>query len=574
MKESDNNGFMQWNYNDKTEPCFVSGEIHDQIGFFVFKQLRDNSLVAGCHSAKCTDENGKKIIIHIGDVPETELDPNDIEKISLNERNFVIPFHILDQAVLEDNVGICTLFREMYCLPQRIKGVQGDATYLWNGEYWEQDECNTMFLLISKTIPNVLTAFLNRLRQKDDHESVITLQSDNNELKIAKTMYLIDKLQKLSDNSKILKSIRNFIYDKRFLNEIDQLKNHLSLKNGILNLKTGIIRPALPKDLITKRLQIEYNPEADSSEFDVFIKDILSDKNGHRQELYEYFRWLVGYMIQGDPKHKLFIILYGPHGNNGKSIFCDILNVILEFYATPMDYSIIFQTPLKTAGSASPEVMQMKYAHIGITTDTPKLAILNDVQVKQFTGGDRITGRELYKNQCSFTPHFVPIVASNHRFRINPEPALKRRTIVIPFELSFVQTPQKDYEKQGDENMKEKLLENKSGILQWFVECSVEYYHNKITPIKPACVEKEIENYFVEMDDVQKFINENIVKQDDSTKQVSLEMLFSKYSQFFSDSGIGNTVKQKAKDEFKKEFSSHFNYIKKTQKFSGLIIKE
>jgi P4 family phage/plasmid primase-like protien len=572
--EADNGGFMQWNYTDRNEPCFISGEIHDQIGFFVFQQLRDNALIAGCHSAKCTDENGKKILLHIGDVSEKNLDPNDIKKISLNERDFTIPFHVLDQAIMEDNVGICTLFRQMYCLPQRIKGVQGDMTFLWNGEYWEQDECNTIFLLISKTIPNVLTTFLNRLNHKDDRDSIVTLHSDKNDMKIKKTTQLVTKLQSMSSNSIILKSIGSYIFDKRFLSIMDTMKHQLSLKNGILNLKTGVIRPALPNDLITRRLQIKYDPDADSSVFDKFIREILSDKNGHRQELYDYFRWLVGYIIQGDPKHKIFIILYGPHGNNGKSIFCDILSAILEFYASPMDYSVIFQTPLKTAGAASPELMQMRFAHVGIITDTPKDAIVNDQQMKQITGGDKIVGRELYKSSISFTPRFVPIVASNHRFKINPEPAMKRRTVVIPFELSFVQTPVEDYERQGDENIKEKLLENKSGILKWFVDSSINYYHGKIIPIKPECIQKEIEKYFIEMDDIKKFIHEH-VNEHLNAEPITLDKMYTIYTQFYEESGLVTQLKgskMKAKDQFRKAFQVYFPYNKKTQSFENALL--
>lgn len=573
-KEADNGGFMQWNYADRTEPCFISGEIHDQIGFFVFQQLRDNALVAGCHSAKCTDENGKKILLHIGDVSEKNLDPNDIKKISLNERDFTIPFHILDQSIMEDNVGMCTLFRQMYCLPQRIKGVQGDITYLWNGEYWEQDECNTIFLLISKTIPNVLTTFLNRLNHKDDRDSIITLHSDKNDMKIKKTTQLVNKLQGMSSNSIILKSIGTYIFDKRFLSVMDTMKHQLSLKNGILNLKNGDLRPALPSDLITRRLQIKYDSQEDSSMFDKFIREILSDKNGHRQDLYDYFRWLVGYIIQGDPKHKIFIILYGPHGNNGKSIFCDILSAILEFYASPMDYSVIFQTPLKTAGAASPELMQMRFAHVGIITDTPKDAIVNDQQIKQITGGDKIVGRELYKSSISFTPRFVPIVASNHRFKINPEPAMKRRTVVIPFELSFVQTPIEDYEKLGDENIKEKLLENKSGILKWFVDCSIHYYHGKMIPVKPNCIQREIEKYFIEMDDIKKFIHEHVCKKENA-EPITLDKMYGVYTQFYEESGLVTQLKgsrMKAKDQFKKAFQVHFPYNKKTQSFGNVLL--
>jgi len=46
--------YIQFNYSDRTEPCFVhenNNIFHDQIGFFVY--IYNNDIYAGCHSGKC-----------------------------------------------------------------------------------------------------------------------------------------------------------------------------------------------------------------------------------------------------------------------------------------------------------------------------------------------------------------------------------------------------------------------------------------------------------------------------------------------------------------------------------------
>ena len=74
------------------------------------------------------------------------------------------------------------------------------------------------------------------------------------------------------------------------------------------------------------------------------------------------------------------------------------------------------------------------------------------------------------------------------------------------------------------------------------------------------------------MDDVQKFIKENIISDDDKTQEIPLDLLFQNYNRFFQDSGMGdNNLKQKSLNQFRDEFKHYFEY--KKQKFLGIKLK-
>lgn len=559
VNERDAHNFMQWNYTDKTEPCFVTGLTHDQIGFFVFQKNKD--IYAGCHSARCNHENGKKIIQLIGSLNFQTI-ADQVEPVTLEQTHFKIPYHIIERAVCEENVGICNLFYEMFGRVRRIKSTPGkmSQTYLWNGELWEEDESNVMYLLLSTTVPRVLEDFKRKLTTEDT-ASQVTLQNDHSEAVVKQVDELVSRLRKMKDNEKLLKAVKAYTNDPKFTICKDVNPGTLSVKNGILDLKTGNVRPACPEDMITKRLEVEYDASADDSLMDQFIWDITSDTNGRRPDLYNYFRWAVGYIIQGQPVHKKFFVLYGPYGNNGKSLFCELLINVLEHYVVPMDQSVVFEAPQKSQGAASPEILHLRHAHVGYIADTSKNNVINDMRMKMFTGGgDKISIRGLYSSPITMELHFVPVIATNHRFKVNAnDPAMKNRMVVIPFELSFVNKPTKSFERQGDQNLKEKLLADKQGILKWFIECSVKWYHAGPVPALPNCVVREIDEYYIAMDALKHFESKIVMYSPGS--ETTLEHLFDLYKRFHESNSKQDRVK--GRNIIRDYFKETYKYVDK-----------
>ena len=575
VKDSDANGFMHWNYTDRKERCFASNLEHDQIGFFIYREAHSDMILAGCFSANCTNEHGKKLIIKLGAIEQPIDTTRPIRQVDLNEVYDEAPFHVVDRCIQKSAVGICDIFQFMYCNPPRIvfipsKDNPKGKMYLWNGMYWEEDDSDFVNFLISKTIPHVLEQYLQRLSQQEDSGSVITYQNESVDLKIKKVVKLIDQLYQLTINERIVKGIKNCTKDRYFESKLDRLTNQLSLKNGILDLKTGELRHPKPQDYITKYLNIEYDPNADSSEFDTFVKSILSDENGERPDLYHYFRCLVGYVLQGNPIHKMLIVFYGPHGYNGKSVFCDILNTLFGHYTAPLDPSVVFVTPKKSAGSATPELVNLDGPHVAIITDTAEGQVLHAGQVKQLTSaGDIVPVRGLFKNQKPVKFRLVPIIASNYTFQVNPKDnAIRQRLHIVPFKLSFIPNPTKPHERLGDPNIKEKLMENKSGIFKWFIECSMHFYFpTGGMPVKPQCVLDEIDDYYIKMDDVLHFLKERTERSTTSTTTIAL---YNEYLRFHDNYKQGEPIK---KGIFIRDVKLLRGYTPDTKSIPGIEIK-
>jgi len=185
----------------------------------------------------------------------------------------------------------------------------------------------------------------------------------------------------------------------------------------------------------------------------------------------------------------MFIVLFGPHGFNGKSLLMNTISDILEYYAASMDKSVVLESPKKTAGSHSTEICQLENCRLGILSDTNEDASIDDGQMKQLTGiTDKLSVREIFGKQKEFVPVFVPFISTNHPIKINlTDKAMYERLVLIPFVLSFVDCPTKDYERKNDSTLADKFKRNKEGILKWLIEASIYYNDNQNKPI-PKCV--------------------------------------------------------------------------------------
>jgi putative DNA primase/helicase len=94
-----------------------------------------------------------------------------------------------------------------------------------------------------------------------------------------------------------------------------------------------------------------------------------------------------------------------------------------------------------------------------------------------------IVGRFLYREAFEFPPTFKPYLITNHQPLIKgDEPAIWRRIRLVPFEVTIP-------EKQRDPKLKDKLLAELSGILNWALEGCLAWQKSKGLNPPPRVVE-------------------------------------------------------------------------------------
>lgn len=556
----DDRGFLQFNYTDRSERCFIGNICHDKIGFFAYIN-KNNQIILGCHSGNCVQEENKTDITRLKKGLKDIGTIEEVKNLTFEQVHYDNTFDMdqsfVKECILNGAIGISNLFEKMYLKPKRIKWIDDTkmgSSFFWDGKKWQEDNYSFIERLLVSTVVKLLRDWKKTYNEDQDLKS-----EENDEIvKIAEKM-----IKQLNDGmliNNILKFVKPLIRDSNFSKIKDVHPYELSCKNGMVDLKTGQIRLAVPEDNITKTLETEYIPDADYSVFDLFIRQITSTEEGENKDLYEFFKWCIGYSMQGSPKKKLFLILYGPHGFNGKSLAMNTIKEVLEYYAVAMDSSVVLDNGTKkTAGSHATQLMQLENGRLGLLSDTSEGAVLDDGQVKQLTGiTDKISAREIFGKQREFTPTFVPIISTNHPIQVNlADKAMYERLILFPFVLSFVDKPKAKYERKNNPSLAEIFKNEKAGILRWLIEASVFYNQNQqLEP--PQIILDAKEKYNKQVNVYVDFVDTMFIQTQNETDAITRTEFIDQYKAYMQQNGMYSKCKPKAAE---REFDKMLNHV-------------
>ncbi len=99
------------------------------------------------------------------------------------------------------------------------------------------------------------------------------------------------------------------------------------LSNGVVDLRTGELRPGKQADRITMQSDVAYDDKAEAPRWMQFLNEVF---NGDR-ELIDWLQRYLGYCLTGDTREQTVAIPYG-NGANGKSKFLAALRHVWGDY--------------------------------------------------------------------------------------------------------------------------------------------------------------------------------------------------------------------------------------------------
>jgi len=292
-----------------------------------------------------------------------------------------------------------------------------------------------------------------------------------------------------------------------------------NVANGTLNLKTGELQPHDKQDLISKKSHIKFDPDAKCEEWDKFLHKVM----GEDQELIKYLRRILGYLLTGDTSEQKFFFLYGG-GRNGKSTFLEVIGYIIGEYADTTPMNTFMQQ--KNEGISN-DIAGLKGSRFVSAQETEKGRAFAESKIKQLTGGDTIKARFLHREFFEYTPQFKIFIAGNHKPTINEtKEAIWNRIRPIPFTVRI-----EDHER--DTHLKEKLIAEAPGILNWMLEGCLNWLENGLQC--PSSVTSATQEYREEMDVVQRFLNDCFSI--NPLAKVSFKEIYAKFKIWAHDNG-------------------------------------
>lgn len=381
---------------------------------------------------------------------------------------------------------------------------------IWGGHHWIEDD----FEISAQSIEDVCELYLRLAESKQieaDEETDKDLKSKLQS--IADTaLRRVNQLRDTPGQDKLLQMTRR-IRDPLVVlpKQIDQQHYVKACPNGVIDLRTGELRPGKPEEYILNAIVTEYDPE-------LLRKDdpcpetnrfLLSSMDGD-QELVDFIWRLLGYGLITERRDHIFTIMWGEHGRNGKDTLIKLVTHVLgQTLSGDAPVEMLLQTQqVRNSSAPSPDVLTLRGMCIAWINEAEEGQRFALAKLKKLTGGGYITARGLHdKLQTTWLQTHLPIMTTNELPKAKADDAaFWSRALIIKWPLSFVERPEQPYERPADKDLTEKIGAEAKGVLARMVRGSMEYLRDGLKI--PDKVREWTREQRASWDDVGLFISE------------------------------------------------------------------
>jgi putative DNA primase/helicase len=296
----------------------------------------------------------------------------------------------------------------------------------------------------------------------------------------------------------------------------------LGVKNGLVNLRTGALRPNDPALYITKYVEHDYDPNASCPIFERFLDDVFQGDSATIAAVQR----LVGLTLTGRVEEEIIIFCVGT-GANGKSIFGNVVSAIMGPYSMTAPSSLLAARRADDH-SARSDLAMLHGARIVSINELPGGMMLDENVTKLLAGREPITARFLYREHFTFLPRFTPWVRTNHRPIVKgTDEGIWRRMLIVPFRRTFAPDEQ-------DNELEAKLMREAEGILAWMVQGAKLYLRSGLK--RSTAMNAEVAQYRTESDLLGEFLADNTTA--DPTAEIKQRELYLDYTQWCDVNGL------------------------------------
>jgi putative DNA primase/helicase len=348
----------------------------------------------------------------------------------------------------------------------------------WNQRYWVIDDLAGVMLLAHDTVRSILVEAANQEDEKMKAELIV------HGLRSESTSRIDNLIRAAAPYLEVRPS------------DLDQHPDYLNVRNGIIDLRTGDLLPHDPSLMLTRFIDVDYQPEATCPQWRKFLKLVT----GNDQELIDFLKTAVGYTLTGHTSEHALFFLYGI-GSNGKTTFTETIRKLMRDYAKRVSIDSLLDTFIP-GGNANPYIADMAGARMVLASEIPENRKLNESLVKELTGGDAISARYLFSNPFTFEPSHKLWLFGNYKPRITgSDEGIWRRIRIIPFSVTIPRELRRPMH-QVLASFEAEL----PGILVWAVEGSRWWYANSLE--SGSAVRNATSEYRSDQDIVKQFLDE------------------------------------------------------------------
>jgi putative DNA primase/helicase len=303
------------------------------------------------------------------------------------------------------------------------------------------------------------------------------------------------------------------------------------------------------EDKITSVIPVDYDSAAKCPRWDRFIETKLPDPAVRRLVQVSSGLSLLGITVQ-------YLFFHYGSGANGKSVYMETICRLLGSASVTLPSTSIVGEG-SSSGGASPDIVRLYGRRMLRVKELPEGEPLRENLVKELTGGETVTARDLFNGYIDFEPQFIAMMSGNGYPKITgTDEGIWRRMAVILWPKQIAVEDRRDFQEVLADFEPEY-----SGILNWLIEGVNIYLREGL--VIPEAVRKATQEYRDDMDRTAAFVARCIVRNPDAPP-VQGKLLYQAYCNFTIDQG-GKPMNNTA---FGREMSRKFE----KDKSSGIVL--
>lgn len=295
-------------------------------------------------------------------------------------------------------------------------------------------------------------------------------------------------------------------HDDAFEQVLDSIPHLLGVKNGVVDLRTGTLRPRRPEDCIFTIVDVEYDPDANTDLMEEVVSQAMASPAKTR-----FMQKLLGYAITGEVEEEIFVVFTGS-GRNGKGVISQLLAEILGLLYVDMNAGIISCD--RQVSNIDAETSKLLGARVAVFKELNVGEKMKKDRVQLLSGGDGIPCCKKYCDAMTIKPRHLCILETNHMPEIDQViPSIMERLICVHFPVSFTNLlpgeAETEFRRQCDPSLKARMRLAHSGALKWLVDGAVLWYASKdLKKNAPPEVKEFTRAYLLEQDLLLQFITQ------------------------------------------------------------------
>lgn len=346
--------------------------------------------------------------------------------------------------------------------------------------------------------------------------------------------------------------------DKKLTVHIDDLDANpyeLNTPAGIIDLRTGLLRPADPAGLHTRTTA--YAPDYDRES--ELLARFLTATFGGDIRLISYIQRLLGLSVIGTVLEQILPFAYGS-GANGKSTLIEAVMSCVGRNETGYSIAAPAEMLMVRKHSEHPaELAQLAGARLVVCSELDDGQRFAEARIKQLTGGDSINARFMRRDPFTFTPSHTLWLIGNHKPNATTGGfAFWRRLKLVPFNHVVP-------EGERDSRLTEKLLAEAPAILAWIARGAAAYNQSGLST--PEAVSTATDIYATDQDTIGRFIQEQCHRAPNPSVRVPVARFRDAYEAWCHEAGDIPASARRLTQELRDRFGIDSDKGTKGQRF-------